>query len=159
MKKRKIVVTTGTRAEYGILRLLLFEIIKSKKLQLFLIVTGTHLSKKHGYTINEIKKDKIIVEPLKSRFRLDWIFTKIRIGKFYPFPLIAILLIGIPLIPMVLLSIGVELPFSIVELPGVKPVVNYMGIFSDKDLFVTSTWVFWWPIFIFTILIFSVKKK
>jgi len=55
---KKIVVTTGTRAEYGILRPLLFEIIKSKKLQLFLIVTGSHLSKKHGYTINEIKKDK-----------------------------------------------------------------------------------------------------
>jgi GDP/UDP-N,N'-diacetylbacillosamine 2-epimerase (hydrolysing) len=55
--KKKILVTTGTRAEYGILRPILDEIIKSKKLKLYLIVTGTHLSKKHGYTINEIKKD------------------------------------------------------------------------------------------------------
>ena len=54
---KKITVTTGTRAEYGILRSLLKEIKKSKKLKLFLIVTGSHLSKKHGYTIKDIKKD------------------------------------------------------------------------------------------------------
>lgn len=54
---RKISVTTGTRAEYGILRPILHAISKSKKLELQLIVTGTHLSKKHGYTINNIKKD------------------------------------------------------------------------------------------------------
>lgn len=55
--KRKIAVTTGTRAEYGILRPLLREISNSKKLELILIVTGTHLSKKYGMTINQIKKD------------------------------------------------------------------------------------------------------
>ena len=57
MKKRKIVVTTGTRAEYGILRSILDEIKNSKKLELQLIVTGSHLSKKHGFTVNEIKKN------------------------------------------------------------------------------------------------------
>jgi len=55
--KRKITVTTGTRAEYGILRPTLRKIVKSPKLQLYLLVTGTHLSKKHGYSISEIKKD------------------------------------------------------------------------------------------------------
>ena len=55
--KRKILVTTGTRAEYGILRPILRAIDKSKKLELCLVVTGTHLSKKYGLTINEIKKD------------------------------------------------------------------------------------------------------
>ena len=55
--KRKISVTTGTRAEYGILRPILHEIRTSKKFQLYLIVAGTHLSKKHGFTIKEIKKD------------------------------------------------------------------------------------------------------
>ena len=55
--KRKISVTTGARADYGILRPVLQAILKSKKLELYLIVTGTHLSKKHGLTINEIKKD------------------------------------------------------------------------------------------------------
>ena len=58
LAKRKITITTGTRAEYGILRPILEKIVSRKKLQLFLIVTGTHLSKKHGMTINEIKKDK-----------------------------------------------------------------------------------------------------
>jgi len=55
--KYKISVTTGTRAEYGLLRPVLNEISKSKKLELYLIVTGMHLSKKHGYSINEIKND------------------------------------------------------------------------------------------------------
>ncbi len=56
--KRKITVTTGTRADYGFLRPILNEIMKSKKLDLFLIVTGSHLSKKHGLTINEIINDR-----------------------------------------------------------------------------------------------------
>ena len=57
MSKRRIIITTGTRAEYGLLRPVLEKILKNKNLQLFLIVTGTHLSKKHGMTINEIRKD------------------------------------------------------------------------------------------------------
>jgi GDP/UDP-N,N'-diacetylbacillosamine 2-epimerase (hydrolysing) len=59
--KRKIVVTTGTRADYGILRTLLKKIEKSSKLKLDLIVTGMHLSPKFGRTINEIKKDGFTV--------------------------------------------------------------------------------------------------
>ena len=55
--KYKICVTTGTRAEYGLLRPILNEIVQSKKLELNLIVAGMHLSKKHGYTIKEIQKD------------------------------------------------------------------------------------------------------
>lgn len=57
MKKRKVTVTTGTRADYGLLRPLLYKIKKSHKLNLYLIVTGMHLSKKHGLTIREIKND------------------------------------------------------------------------------------------------------
>ncbi len=55
--KRKITVITGSRSEYGILRPVLKAISESKKLELYLIVVGMHLSKKHGMTINEIKKD------------------------------------------------------------------------------------------------------
>jgi|APSaa5957512535_1039671.scaffolds.fasta_scaffold03319_9 GDP/UDP-N,N'-diacetylbacillosamine 2-epimerase (hydrolysing) len=55
--KRKIIVTTGTRSEFGLLRSVLEEISKSKKLELFLIVAGMHLSKKYGNTINEITKE------------------------------------------------------------------------------------------------------
>lgn len=54
---KKILVTTGTRAEYGFLRPILKQIQNSNSLKLILVVTGTHLSKKHGFTINEIKKD------------------------------------------------------------------------------------------------------
>lgn len=56
--KRKISLTTGTRAEYGILKPLIKEITKNQKLELYLIVAGMHLSKKYGKTINDIKKDK-----------------------------------------------------------------------------------------------------
>lgn len=55
--KRKITVTTGTRADYGLLRQILYSIDSNKNLELILLVTGMHLSKKHGYTINEIKND------------------------------------------------------------------------------------------------------
>ena len=57
MTKRKITITTGTRADYGLLRPVLNKIQSSRNLDLFLIVTGMHLSQKYGLTINEIKKD------------------------------------------------------------------------------------------------------
>ena len=59
--KRKIAVVTGTRAEYGILKPLLQEIKQSKKLELYLIVAGTHLEKRFGNSINEIIKDGFMI--------------------------------------------------------------------------------------------------
>jgi GDP/UDP-N,N'-diacetylbacillosamine 2-epimerase (hydrolysing) len=55
--KRKIVVITGTRAEYGLLYPVMKAIENNPKLELSIIATGIHLSFEHGYTINEIKKD------------------------------------------------------------------------------------------------------
>jgi UDP-N-acetylglucosamine 2-epimerase (non-hydrolysing)/GDP/UDP-N,N'-diacetylbacillosamine 2-epimerase (hydrolysing) len=55
--KRKITVTTGTRADYGILRPVLKKIKSNPMLKLNLIITGMHLSSKYGKTIDEIKKD------------------------------------------------------------------------------------------------------
>ena len=52
---RKVCVVTTTRAEYGILSNLTRKIDEDKELQLQLLVSGTHLSKKFGYTIGEIK--------------------------------------------------------------------------------------------------------
>ena len=69
--KKKILVTTGTRAEYGILRPVLYELIKSKKLNLCLVVTGMHLSQKHGLTINEIKKDGFKIHSTINIFPKD----------------------------------------------------------------------------------------
>lgn len=83
MKKIKVIVTTGTRADYGILRSLLKKISQSRKLQLILIVTGSHLSRNHGNTIEEIKKDgfkisaKINIVPEKD----DGFNTSMVIGK------------------------------------------------------------------------------
>jgi len=55
--KRKILFVTERRADYSKLRPVINEIKKSNKFEYYLIVTGSHLLKKHGYTINEIKKD------------------------------------------------------------------------------------------------------
>ncbi len=55
--KRKILIVTERRADYSKFRPVIKEIEKSKKLDYFLIVTGSHLLKEHGNTINEIKND------------------------------------------------------------------------------------------------------
>ncbi len=55
--KRKIVVVTGSRAEYGLLKNTMREIDKSRKLELYIIVTGTHILKEYGYTYMEIQND------------------------------------------------------------------------------------------------------
>jgi len=54
---KKVLVVTGTRAEYGLLYWTMKEIQQDKELQLQLIVTGSHLSKEYGYTVSQIKKD------------------------------------------------------------------------------------------------------
>lgn len=53
--KRLITVVTGSRAEFGLLKSLLTLIGNSHDLELELLVSGSHLSEKHGYTIREIQ--------------------------------------------------------------------------------------------------------
>jgi len=53
---KKIVFLTGTRADFGKLKPLISETIKSKKFIVQLFVTGMHLDTKYGLTINEIIK-------------------------------------------------------------------------------------------------------
>jgi GDP/UDP-N,N'-diacetylbacillosamine 2-epimerase (hydrolysing) len=55
-------VITGTRAEYGLLRRIMFEIQNSNDLLLQTIVTGTHLSEKFGMTVKEIEADGFQVD-------------------------------------------------------------------------------------------------
>ena len=59
---RKICVVTGTRAEYGLLRLLLHGIQNDPDLVLQLVVTGTHLSSEFGSTVSEIEQDGFKVD-------------------------------------------------------------------------------------------------
>ena len=61
-KFKKICVVTGSRAEYGLLKNLLFLINKEKLFELQLIVTGSHLSKKYGLTVNNIIKDQFKIK-------------------------------------------------------------------------------------------------
>ena len=58
---KKIAVVTATRAEYGILRPLIYRLQEETEFELQLIVTGMHLSEKYGNTQAEIEKDKIPV--------------------------------------------------------------------------------------------------
>jgi UDP-hydrolysing UDP-N-acetyl-D-glucosamine 2-epimerase len=53
----RIGVFTATRAEYGLLRPVLARLEASARLQPFLIVSGTHLSDRHGATVAEIEAD------------------------------------------------------------------------------------------------------
>jgi UDP-hydrolysing UDP-N-acetyl-D-glucosamine 2-epimerase len=55
----KICIFSGNRAEYGLLSPIIKNLNKSKKIKVFFIVSGSHVDKKFGETINEIKKDKI----------------------------------------------------------------------------------------------------
>ena len=67
-KKRKICIVTSNRADYGHLKNVIFKVHNSKSSILKLIVSGSHLSKKHGYSINEIYKDKL---PITSKIVLN----------------------------------------------------------------------------------------
>ena len=55
--KKRICVVTASRADYGLLCWLMKAIKESPDLELLTVVTGAHLSRKFGYTINEIIRD------------------------------------------------------------------------------------------------------
>lgn len=56
--KKKIVFLTGTRADFGKLKSLINISHNSKFLDVHIFVTGMHLNKKFGYTIDEIAKER-----------------------------------------------------------------------------------------------------
>ncbi len=62
MPKRKIAVLTGSRAEYGLLYWLLYELQSDSSLTLQLIVTGMHLSREFGLTYQEIEADGFSID-------------------------------------------------------------------------------------------------
>ena len=62
MIKRKICVVTGTRAEYGLLFLLMKAIDSDKELELQIIVTGMHLSSEFGNTYQQIESDGFVID-------------------------------------------------------------------------------------------------
>lgn len=59
---KKIAILTGTRAEYGLLKPLIYKLDQDQDLELCLIVTGTHLEESYGETIHEIEKDGLCIK-------------------------------------------------------------------------------------------------
>ena len=59
---KKIIVFTSTRAEFGLLKPLIKKINNQEGLQIILVVSGGHLDKLQGYTINEIISEDIDVD-------------------------------------------------------------------------------------------------
>jgi len=57
MKKRKICVVTGSRAEYGLLSCLMKEIREDREMTLQIIATGAHLAPEFGNTYRAIEAD------------------------------------------------------------------------------------------------------
>lgn len=69
---KKLCVVTATRAEYGLLRPLIAKISEDEYFELCLVVTGTHLSQKFGYTITEIEKDGFCISEKIDIFNDDF---------------------------------------------------------------------------------------
>lgn len=55
----KLAILTTTRAEYGLMKQLIFKIRDDEDFELSLLVSGTHTSEKYGHTISEIEEDKV----------------------------------------------------------------------------------------------------
>jgi GDP/UDP-N,N'-diacetylbacillosamine 2-epimerase (hydrolysing) len=55
----KIFLVTSTRADFGLLKNLIFEFKKKNYFDLKIIATGSHFSKKHGFSFSEIKNYKV----------------------------------------------------------------------------------------------------
>ncbi len=56
-RKKTVLVVTGSRAEYGLLRPIMREIQKSKKLALKVLVTGAHTLASHGKTQSQVEAE------------------------------------------------------------------------------------------------------
>ena len=62
MKKKKICVVTGSRADYGLLHWLMKSIENEPDMELQIIATGMHLSPEFGLTYKEIEKDGYCID-------------------------------------------------------------------------------------------------
>ena len=79
--KLEIGLVTVNRSDFGIQKKLIKELNTNKKINLHLIVTGSHFDKKYGYTVNEILEDKIkINHKFKINFKNDDNFS---ISKYF----------------------------------------------------------------------------
>jgi len=59
MNRKRIFIFTTTRADYGLIRWIIYRLQTFSQFQTYVIVGGTHLSETYGYTVEEILKDDI----------------------------------------------------------------------------------------------------
>ena len=79
MKKFKILILSGSRAEYGLLRTIIKKISADNEMKLYFVLTGTHLSPFHGSTEEEVEKDKLpIYDKIETQLASD---SKIGMAK------------------------------------------------------------------------------
>ena len=77
--KKKICAVTGSRAEFGLIKHVLKKIEQTDGLEFSLVVTGAHLSKEFGYTVDEIVQEGFsIAERVEMLMSSD---TSVSIGK------------------------------------------------------------------------------
>ncbi|MGB2984365.1 MAG: UDP-N-acetylglucosamine 2-epimerase [Phycisphaerae bacterium] len=67
-RRRRVAVVTGTRAEYGLMRSAMEAIDQHPHLTLQTVVTGMHLLRKFGHTVDEIVRDGW---PVDARVRMQ----------------------------------------------------------------------------------------
>lgn len=72
INKKRILCITGTRADYPRIKSVLKEISNSNKLSLSIVVTGSHLLKEYGNTINEILEDGFSIDAKVKMFQGDF---------------------------------------------------------------------------------------
>lgn len=70
-ERRRVAVITGTRSEYGLLTSVMEAIAAQRRLQLQLVVTGMHLCRRFGMTIQQIKQDGWRIDARVSMQRGD----------------------------------------------------------------------------------------
>lgn len=62
MKKYKVAYVTGSRADYGIVKNYIRFLDKDSNINFSVLVTGSHLEKKFGYSVDIIKRDGFNIE-------------------------------------------------------------------------------------------------
>ena len=78
---KKILIYSGSRADFGIMKNLIKDLKKNKSINTQLLVGGSHYSNKLNYTFNEIKKNNIKID-IKSKINL-LNTTNVEILKFF----------------------------------------------------------------------------
>lgn len=73
---KKILFISSSRADYGLLRNVILETKKNKNVKVFILVTGSHLSKQFGNTVKEIERDGLKKNIIKKKIIKNNFFEK-----------------------------------------------------------------------------------